>query len=127
MNERESNAPDIVGAPDRRWIGSVVSALDEGVERYDAATLSRLNRARRAALAARPTARTARWMFPAALAAAFTLVLAVGVWRGLPDRGSEAPLALEADDYAMLADADTFALAQDLEFYAWLDAQPADG
>jgi hypothetical protein len=66
-------------------------------------------------------------MFPAALAAAFTLVLAVGVWRGLPDRGSEAPLALEADDYAMLADADTFALAQDLEFYAWLDAQPADG
>lgn len=152
--------------------------LDDSAAGFDAATLSRLNRARQAALASRVTRR--RYALPIGLALAASLLFAVMVLRPRTDpmtaplAGAAPPtsahaetpapapasmpapradalaheptpalahemvqpvigddaIADPADDF--LADlpegdaaVDTDELAQDLEFYAWLDAQEA--
>ena len=105
-----------------RWTQQAKALLDASVHDLDAATLSRLNRARQAALAQRRKA-APRWFVPAGLASACALVLAVAVWHGRTG-ASRAPgdvvaRAATADDADLVAD-DFYA---DMEFYAWLDAQ----
>jgi hypothetical protein len=98
------------------------SALDASAQGLDAATLSRLNRARQAALdAARPT--RSRWALPMrwGLALAASTALAVLLLPAL----QAPPLAVptSSEEFAVIATEVDPALLEDLEFYAWLDSQ----
>jgi hypothetical protein len=93
--------------------------FDASVEKLDAATLSRLNQARHAALAElqQPTRQWSRWV-PAAGVAAAALVAVmiaqnpVGVY--------EPPSAAVADMEILLGE-DSIEMLEELEFYSWLD------
>lgn len=108
-----------------QWTQQVKRLLDESAQNLDAATLSRLNRARQNALA--PRRKTSIWVLPTAVASACALLLAVAVWHA---RGPHAPVIATTDaasDAALgeaLADDDEF--YENLDFYAWLDAQDQD-
>lgn len=131
MNARERKPDD--PALDAPWLDDVRARLDESARDLDAATLSRLNQARQAALAAaRPRApwwRFAPWLVGATATAA--LALAVGLALTLP--GSPEPVVapvaagLDAADFDMLSAPDDLALYEDMEFYAWLDDEAALG
>ncbi len=119
------------------WTKRAKSLLDESAQALDAATLSRLNRARQAALAQRAPRRRAAWLFlPAGLAGACALLLAVGVWQGrraataihaqVPVAAGANGNAVNAGDLDMIASGDDMEMMQDLDFYAWLDAQDQD-
>ena len=105
--------------------------LDESAAALDAATLSRLNRARQAALGQRRRPRFAPtgWLPAAGLAAACALLLAVAAWNPLQHAGSlPAPSAPSAVVDADAGSADDIEFYQNLDFYAWLDAeQDGDG
>ncbi|HEY2395446.1 MAG TPA: hypothetical protein VGH81_05600 [Rudaea sp.] len=112
------------------WIDDARALLDESAQAVDAASLSRLNRARQAALAQRRPRRQATWWLPAAgLACSGALLLAIVVWAPLrsthpvdaaPGTGAAAVQSAEADP---IPGDEAFEFYQDLEFYAWLDAQ----
>lgn len=110
-----------------RWTQQAKALLDESAHELDAATLSRLNRARQIALAQRRKA-ASRWFIPAGLASACALLLAVTVWHGragVPHgQGDVTALAANADEADTVADDDDF--YADMDFYAWLDAQDQD-
>ena len=112
------------------WIAQARHLLDEAADGIDAATLSRLNRARQAALATR-TRKNQFWMLPAGLAGACALLLAAAVWsprHGAPPADvatTQVADANEAGDTLVGDDSPEF--YQDLDFYAWLDAQHKDG
>lgn len=113
------------------WIDDVRGWLDDSARSLDAASLSRLNRARQAALAQRRP-RLIAWLPAAALACACTLLLAVAWWQRSPQpagNASPAPAvaAVAAGDADMLTGDDSIDFYQNLEFYAWLDAQGLDG
>ena len=118
------------------WLASARALLDESTSSLDGATLSRLNRARQAALGQRrrrfvPTG----WLPAAGLLTACALVVAVALWTPLQRHGSSpsGPLPAAAATQASAgsdADAadDSVEFYQNLEFYAWLDAeQDSDG
>lgn len=107
------------------WVARARSTLDESVRDLDAATRSRLNRARHAALKSARSGRRSLPLWPAALATAFGLVLAVLLVR-TPEPALSAP-PVAAEDFAVIAGQDSLELYEDLEFYAWLDAHQADG
>jgi uncharacterized protein DUF3619 len=113
------------------WVRQAKTVLDDSAQALDASTLSRLNRARQAALAQnRPRVRQ-RWFMPAGLAGACVLMLAVAVWHSYAPIGgtTDAPVpALTAKnvsegDIDLVSSDDGLEFYQDLEFYAWLDAQ----
>ena len=113
---------------DERWIDRATALLDESARHLDAATLSRLNRARQAALAQRRVQR--RWIGGAAFAGAAVLALALGIGLhhryGAPmSRGAAQDAgALQPGDIDILtSDDDSLDLYEDLDFYAWLDKQ----
>ena len=113
---------------DEAWIDRAKALLDESAANLDAATLSRLNRARHAALAQRQRA-WRPWAVGAGLAGALAAMLAIGV--GLHERvdapHSHAAAPLDAGDIDVLtSDDDTLDLSENLDFYAWLEAQPGD-
>lgn len=143
---------------DATWVLRARSLLDHSARDLDAATLSRLNRARQAALASmdpstRESAPWMRWIGAAAICAGIALI----AWHGVrtppaspsiadapaaesplpsPSRvaapplapaGGEASLPVSEPDFELLADADGFGLLEDLEFYAWLDADGKAG
>ena len=95
--------------------------FDESVERLDAATLSRLNQGRHAALdalhGARPAAIWGRWV-PATGVAAAALVT-VMVMRG-PDK-VDLPNEM-VTDFEILLEGESLEMLEDLEFYSWLEA-----
>jgi hypothetical protein len=114
------------------WVGDARVLLDESAQALDAASLSRLNRARQAALAQRrQRKRMTRWL-PAlglGLACSCALLLAVAVWvpRQRLNPVDAAPGAYSTAAYSGETDAisgdDGIEFYQNLEFYAWLDAQ----
>ena len=118
------------------WTGQARRLLDESAQDLDAATLSRLNRTRQAALAVRSPRHRRAWVWmPAGLAGACALLLAVGVWHAhVPQTAPLAPStasvlsgsAVNAADMDLLASGDNLEMMQDLDFYAWLDAQDQD-
>ncbi len=130
MNERKQTPePGDPTASDARWTDAACRLLDESADDLDAATLSRLNRARQAAIEAGRTRRASVWAWPALFAAAATCALALLVWPA-----AQAPLdstpdsVIAAGDLDLLAADADLALYEDLEFYAWLDTQQsADG
>ncbi len=122
---------------DAQLIERVRRRLDEDVDRLDSAALSRLEQARRLALAAlaqpqRPwwhrtwlAGRPAGdWLVPAG---AFASVLATAVALTLmvvePGNG----LAREADDLELLTAGEELELYENLEFYQWLQDREQTG
>lgn len=131
MNTRPD--PDDATAPrahDAPWLDAARRTLDEDAAAFDAATLSRLNRARQAALDAARTPRRPRALLPwafAAAAACGALALAIVPRVMAPP---EVPSAMTGTgaDFELLATGEELTLYEDLEFYAWLDSQqPAGG
>lgn len=95
-------------------------AFDQSVDGLDAATLSRLNRGRQAALAAarKPARQWLRWMPATGVAAA--VLLALLVQQGPGDVGV---IAAPASDLEILLSEESIEMLEELEFYSWLDTQ----
>lgn len=103
--------------------------FDESVDALDAATLSRLNRARRAALAGQDRPGPIAGWRPVATAAVVA-VLAVALWLGqAPNRPvTEPEVAVavapeDADDLEIVLQDEDLDMLAELEFYAWMDAE----
>lgn len=98
------------------------SLFDDSVERLDAATLSKLNQGRHAALESAGNSRSTRpfvhWMPVTGIAAA--ALIAVVVMRG---PNGEIPVApgSTATDFEILLSEDNLEMLEDLEFYFWID------
>jgi len=111
------------------WLERSLALLDQSVEAIDASTLSRLARARQHALARRHAQRRA-WVGFGAIGAAAVLVLAFGLTRHAARPGiaptPAAPASAQADGDDIVVDDDNAELYDDLDFYAWLDAQTGD-
>ena len=122
---------------DAQLIERIRRRLDEEVDRLDSTTLSRLEQARRLALAAavqprRPWWRTTwlasrpvgNWLVPAG---AFASVVATAVALTLmvvePGNG----LAREVDDLELLTAGEELELYENLEFYQWLQDREQTG
>ncbi|HVT33505.1 MAG TPA: hypothetical protein VHE32_12705 [Rhodanobacteraceae bacterium] len=110
------------------WIGRAKALLDDSADALDAATLSRLNRARHAALAQRRRMpRT--WALGAGIAglAAAVFGVAIGLHHGLNRDVPTRSVPLQAADIELLTgDDDALDLSENLDFYAWLERQPGD-
>jgi hypothetical protein len=110
--------------PEEPWIGRTLALLDRSADDLDAATLSRLRRARHAALEQPRVAWRPGWLLGGGFAgAALALALAFGSAGRqalqAPPRLAPAPAA-----EAFVDDGPEF--YEDLDFYAWLDAaQPS--
>jgi len=98
-------------------------AFDASVDRLDAATLSRLNRGRQAALAAatRPNHVWMSWMPATGVAAA--VLIAVFALRG---PGDIDVISAPASDLEILLGEESIEMLEDLEFYSWLDEAELD-
>jgi ferric-dicitrate binding protein FerR (iron transport regulator) len=112
------------------WIDRAQALLDQSADNLDAPTLSRLNRARQAALAQR-RGLPRRWAWSAALAGAAVALFGVAV--GLhhpfdtPGIGTPSTAPLQAGDIDFLTtDDDALDLYENLDFYAWLEKQGGD-
>jgi hypothetical protein len=113
---------------DARWVDRAAALLDASADNLDGATLSRLNRARQVALAVRPS-RWRPWTIAAGLAGAAAAMLAIAIGlHGFSDTNrAHAGAPLDATDIDVLSsDDDTLELSENLDFYAWLEARPAD-
>ncbi len=100
------------------------ASFDESVEQLDAATLSRLNRARHTALAEvhRPTRQWSHWIPATGVAAA--VLVAVMVLQN--PAGIDEPLPAAVADLEILLGEDSIEMLEDLEFYSWLDVVEQD-
>ena len=120
---------------EERWVERAREALDREAEGLDAATRSRLTRARSAAVEAAGRPARPRWLLAPALATALAVVAVAGFWNrpGEPAGAPEDTIPtvagdqLVADLEILSADEDLELLA-DLEFYLWLESEltPAD-
>jgi hypothetical protein len=112
------------------WIADARVLLEHSAQSLDAATLSRLNSARHAALARRRTRPSwMGWLPAAGLACSCALLLSVGLWsthRPGDGTGARSPHAAIMAGEETAAGDDAMELYQDLDFYAWLDAQEQD-
>jgi hypothetical protein len=99
-------------------------AFDQSVDGLDAATLSRLNRGRQAALAElkSPGRQWLRWMPATGVAAAVVLVMMT--FRG---PGEIDVINAPATDFELLLSEENIEMLEDLEFYSWLDSQEIEG
>jgi hypothetical protein len=99
-------------------------AFDASVDSLDAATLSRLNRGRQAALAAatRPNHQWLRWMPATGVAAA--VLVALMTLRG---PGDIDVISAPATDFEILLSEESIEMLEDLEFYSWLATQALEG
>jgi hypothetical protein len=109
---------------DEKFAVQAKKLFDDSVERLDAATLSRLNKARHQALAelqqTKPVQQWARWM-PATGVAAAALVTVI-VLQGPGVEGPEPP-ATTVTDFEILLGEDSLEMFEELEFYSWIDPQ----
>ena len=105
---------------DTQFAEQAKEAFDESVDGLDAATLSRLNRGRQAALAAsrNPAANWLRWMPATGLAA--VVLLTVFTLRA-PDEIEV--IGAPAVDLEILLGEESIEMLEDLEFYRWLASQ----
>jgi hypothetical protein len=133
MND-ENKLPD--------WTSRAKQVLDESAQHLDAATLSRLNRARQSALESARPRRSRSWFVPAGLASACAVLLAVAVvWyrpttapQNSPDPFlpsatatlSRPGTAVAGSDLDLVSSEDGIEFYQDLDFYAWLETQDGD-
>jgi len=99
-------------------------AFDASVDKLDAATLSKLNRGRQAALAelGKPAAQWSRWMPATGVAAA--VLVAVMVLQS-PAPVNEIPTSVT--DMEILLGEDSIEMLEELEFYSWIDVADLEG
>jgi hypothetical protein len=99
-------------------------AFDRSVDGLDAATLSRLNRGRQAALAraAHPGRVLLQWV-PATGAAALVLLVLLT----LQSPGGVDVISAPATDLEILLSDESIEMLEELEFYSWLDTQELEG
>ncbi len=112
-----------MNSSDEKFAGEAKALFDESVERLDAATLSRLNRNRHAALEQARGAKTRwrRW----APATGVVAAVVVAVVLALPGNSLE-PMPAGTPDMDILLGEDSIEMLEDLEFYVWLDMQADD-
>ena len=109
---------------DEEFAERVGHRLRNSVDELDAATLSRLNRARQAALdvidhPAAGTHRRNRWL-PVGAAAAVAAI-SVALWQGQAPEPLTGPIiADEATDIELLLDDGDLEMYAELEFFTWL-------
>jgi len=121
MNERQDQIPD-----NERRAAAAGKLLRDSAGELDAATLSRLNRARQAALAAGQPGIRRRPTWLAAAAGATTLAFLVLVVRLVPGPGPESGVPADAGDLDVLLADESLEMMEDLEFYTWLDPELSD-
>lgn len=98
--------------------------FDESVDALDAATLSRLNRQRHRALAGLEARASARWpLWLPATGVAAAVAMALLLWQ--QDGVQPLPPAVAATDLDILMAEEELEMLEDLEFYAWLEAEEA--
>jgi hypothetical protein len=109
---------------DEQLAEAAKQAFDQSVDGLDAATLSRLNRGRQAALAEtrQPVRQWLRWMPATGVAAAVLLALVIQQGPGDVD-----VIAAPAADLEMLLGEESIEMLEDLEFYSWLDTEELAG
>ena len=118
--------PDLT--PDEQRLATVAGdLLQRSADELDAVTLSRLNRARQAAVASlRPASTWRGWLLPAYSAAAVAmLIVAIWVGRTVGPAPTPANPAVVQDLDVLLA-GENLEMMEDLEFYAWLDPELSD-
>ena len=139
-DERPAGAAPVHGsggteeARDAAFAGRARDLLLDSAEHLDARTRSRLTRARHAALEQLQSSQPrglpmGGWLAPAGGLAA--VVIAALVWVGMPTStpvSQGVAVRAEAgsaafDDLALMADAESLELAEEIEFYAWLEAE----
>ncbi|MBT8442251.1 MAG: DUF3619 family protein [Gammaproteobacteria bacterium] len=125
MNERPDRKSEALNKSEDEFARQAGRRLRQSADELDAATLSRLNRARQSALDEMPRARGNGfgWWVPAGVTALVAMI-AIGVWQaGGPIEGSPEIVPLTADevaDFDMLLDDGDLEMLEDLEFFAWL-------
>jgi hypothetical protein len=144
---------DTPSTQDARWVLRARALLQQSAQDLDAATLSRLNRARQTALdrfdhVPRERSPLLRWAGVAAISVGIGLIAwqASTTTHAPPNvahvsesitppalksepaaSAGETSLPVSAPDFERLADADGYVLLEDLEFYAWLEAAGNSG
>ena len=105
---------------EREFSAAARRLFDESVDNLDAATLSRLNRGRQAALAEAATGpkRWLQWAPAGGLAAA--TALAFVLWSGNSQIAEFEPPAAVSDMEILLTE-DSLEMIEDLEFYSWME------
>lgn len=112
---------------DDSFAEAVGARLRSDASHLDAATLSKLNQARQAALEAMPDPGRRHLPWLGAAVAAAAALLAVGLWRTDIQTGDAAPPALAAQaDMDLLLGDEPLDMIEDLEFFAWLAAEELD-
>lgn len=110
---------------DEKFERRAKTLFDESVDGLDAATLSKLNRGRQAAVeaaaASRPHSQWSGWIPATGVAAA--VLVAVMVMRA-PD-GVD-PINAPADDLELLLGEASIDMLEELEFYSWIDTLETD-
>lgn len=97
---------------DHNLLAAVKTQLDDSIEHYDAATRSRLTRARYRALQAKPQR---QWLLPAAVASAAVMLMAIALWHYSPTQD------IFIEDLDIIASSADLEFYQELEFYEWLE------
>lgn len=121
MNEPNGNKP----SENEDFAAEAKGVFDDSVERLDAASLSRLNQGRHAALehlaSGKSRATWIRWA-PASGVAAAALITII-VMRG-PEI-ENMPIEV-ASDFEILLEGESLEMFEDLEFYSWMDDAELD-
>ena len=105
---------------DRELASKVNAVVEERSSSLDAATLSRLNRARQQALDDVRHESRGRWLPGGLAAAAAVLAIAVGLTSRVPPP-AQPLLEQPPSEFTVLASDESLEMLEDLEFYAWLD------
>lgn len=114
---------------DEQFSENAKTVFDDSVDRLDAATLSKLNQGRQAALAEigtdSPARQWARWA-PVTGAAAAALI-AVVMMRGPGTVDAPDAPGSSVTDFEILISDDSLDMIEELEFYSWIEAaEPGD-
>ena len=122
MTDKRTDMPDEqLRRDDETFARQAGAQLRDSTEHLDAATLSRLNRARQRALDEMPgRMRTGWWGAAGVTAVAATVV--VGIWQssGPPDPSMPPSIvANDMDDFELLLEEGDLEMIEDLEFFAW--------
>lgn len=110
---------------DHTFEKKVKAAFDQSVDELDAATLSRLNRGRQAALAEleQPRRQWSRWMPATGVAAA---VLVAVVMLQSPTAVDDRLEITTLSDMDIVLGEDSIEMFEELEFYSWIDVAEMD-
>jgi len=126
-DQKDNYSPGGARPGDDQFSGAAGRMLCDSADEIDAAAAARLKRGRQAALDQWRERRNRRpWLVPA-LSTAAVGALAVVLWvsQGVAPDGSGplVPAVESAADMDLLLAADSLEMFEDLDFYAWLDAE----